>query len=446
MRVGPPPDLGSTASRDRADKSSLGGTASAAEIRFWTQHPIDAWFDTAFVAVEASEPKDPPRAARAYSYLSAAIYDAVVVAWYWKGVYRRSPPDGAHAVASEGEFAYPSAVAAVAGAGSRMLEYLFPDMPSPAYELLAAQAARARVAAGVSRLSDVEAGLSLGRRVAAAVIARARSDGASATWNGRVPEGRGVWAPPPGNDESPVEPLAGSWRTWFLTSGSEFRPGPPPPYGSARMLREAREVIEVGAHLTPGERSLARFWRGGQGTPQAPGLWDRVALWYAQRNGLDLPHQTAILAVLNMAMSDAGVAVWDCKYHYWSPRPENVIRDLGLDPTWRPLLPTPLFPSYVSGHSPFSAAAAEVLAWFFPYDGAQIWSEARGAALSRLYGGIHFRSDIEVGFKMGEEIGALAVDWVDGDRFARGSVQLSSWTRPEIPMGPPGASPRWGAE
>jgi membrane-associated phospholipid phosphatase len=101
--------------------------------------------------------------------------------------------------------------------------------------------------------------------------------------------------------------------------------------------------------------------------------------------------------------------VWDAKYTFWSPRPDTVIRDLGLAPRWKPYLKTPFFPSYVSGHSAFSAAAAEVLAYLFPDRAREFRARAREAAMSRLYGGIHFRSDNEVGLRMGRELGQLVV-------------------------------------
>jgi membrane-associated phospholipid phosphatase len=400
------------------------------QVSFWTDHPIDRWFDQAFLAVESQEPKDPPRASRAYAYLSVAIHDAVVAAWYWKGVYRRPLARApSRFAASEGPYSYPSAVAAVATASAAVLAFLFPDIPSDQYQLLAEQCVRARIAAGASRPSDVAAGAALGRSVGALVVARASRDGADAVWRGGAPTGPNQWAPPPGLDEAPVEPLAGTWRTWFLRSGSELRPGPPPAFGSAQMLREAREVVRVSGHLTDAQRALAEFWRGGQGTAQAPGLWDQVAIRLADAAGTDLPAEAELLAVLNMAMADVAIAVWDCKYHYWSPRPVNVIQDLGIAPGWAPLLPTPAFPSYVSGHSAFSAAAAVILARFFPRSADALHAWAWQAAMSRLYGGIHFRSDIDAGFSMGAAVGARALRWLAGDPLAA-----------TAPRSPPGGS------
>ena len=116
------------------------------------------------------------------------------------------------------------------------------------------------------------------------------------------------------------------------------------------------------------------------------------------------------MALLNVAMADAGVAAWDAKYAYWSPRPENAIRDLGLDRRWNPYLVTPFFPAYVSGHATYSGAAGEVLAHLFPGEAPLFKAKAEEAAMSRMYGGIHFRSDSEVGLRMGRAIGRRVVE------------------------------------
>src|SRR5207237_822944 len=92
-------------------------------------------------------------------------------------------------------------------------------------------------------------------------------------------------------------------------------------------------------------------------------------------------------------------------YTYWSPRPVNVIRDSGLDPNWTSFLPTPVFPSYVSGHAGYSGAAAVVMSYFFPADTAVFEAKAQEAAMSRLYGGIHYRADNEVGLDLGHKVG-----------------------------------------
>jgi membrane-associated phospholipid phosphatase len=144
-----------------------------------------------------------------------------------------------------------------------------------------------------------------------------------------------------------------------------------------------------------------------------------VAFVYVDSAKLDTPRAARLFAGLNVALNDAALAVWDTKFTYWSPRPVNAIRDLGLDPNWRSLLPTPTFPSYVSGHSGYSAAAAAVLSYFFPSDAATFDAKAQEAAVSRLYGGIHFRSDNDQGAAIGKKIGDLTVQRLKQDGAER---------------------------
>ncbi|MCA1693078.1 MAG: vanadium-dependent haloperoxidase, partial [Actinobacteria bacterium] len=136
---------------------------------------------------------------------------------------------------------------------------------------------------------------------------------------------------------------------------------------------------------------------------------------YVANARMDTPRAARLFAALNTAQNDAALAVWDTKFTYWSPRPLNAIRDLGLDPNWSPLLNTPAFPGYVSGHSGYSATAAVVLSYFFPAEKAVFETKGQEAAESRLYGGIHIRSDNDRGADMGKKIGDLMVERLKKD-------------------------------
>ena len=132
-----------------------------------------------------------------------------------------------------------------------------------------------------------------------------------------------------------------------------------------------------------------------------------------------MPKATRVFALLNVAQADAGVAAWDTKYAYWFPRPENGIRDLGLDRRWKPYLATPFFPAYVSGHATYSAAAGEVLAHLFPADSTFWRARGRGAATSRVLGGIHWPIDGVEGRRIGLELGRLVVERAKRDGAER---------------------------
>lgn len=419
VAVPPPPREGSAAAqRDvLALEAAVRARTPVQERRAREQERdtvVAPWMSRAMAFV-SERVKNPPVASRAYGLVAAAMHDAAIAAYHWKYRYDRDAPSVDPVVGQPADPSYPSEYAAIAGAGSRVLEYLFPEAPKARLEIEAEDAAQARVTAGVSYPSDAAAGLQLGREVAERAIAVAKRDGSHREWDGRRPRGRGFWEPAPGSIARPVEPLAGSWKTWILDNGRQLRPPPPPEFGSARYRAEARELVRMREDLTPEHKRIANFWAGGQGTPLPAGVWDQVMLAYVPDQNLSVPRQTRVFGLLNVAMADAGVSSWDAKYAYWTPRPENAIRDLGIDPGWEPYLDTPFFPSYVSGHSTYSGAAGEILAHLFP-DDAKLWrAKAEEAGISRLYGGIHFRSDNVHGLRMGREIGRLAARHAERD-------------------------------
>jgi membrane-associated phospholipid phosphatase len=360
------------------------------DAHHWSDYPsLEPWVKENMKLV-SEQSKNPPLASRGYGLVSVAMYDAVVSTYHWKYVYKRDAPTGTNPVIPAGaDPSYPDEHAAIAGAASRVLAYLFPEKPAAQYDAEAEAAADSRVAAGVNYRSDVDAGLALGRAVADAVIARGKADGSDLHFEGVIPTGTGFWAAPPTaapDKRQPVEPLAGTWKTW-VTDVKAVRPGPPPAYGSPQFLAEAQEVVDIKNKLTDDQKKI-----------------DTV-----RDQRLSTPRIARDFALLNVAQSDAGEAAWDCKYQFWSARPINAIRDLGLDPNFTSYLPTPVFPSYISGHSTYSAAASEVLAYLFPDKAADFRAKAQEAGISRLYGGIHYKSDNEVGLQVGAKVGQLVV-------------------------------------
>lgn len=423
IKVPPPQQPGSAgARRDEERRRVARDERTASEER--TEHQVGGnpavrpWLERAMAFV-AQRPKDPPAASRAYGLVSVAMADATVAAWYWKYRYRRKPLADGASVPRAPDPAYPSEHAAIAGAASRVLEYAFPEEPKARLEEQAEDAARSRVTSGANLPSDADAGLELGRRVADRVIAYAKRDGFTRKWDGKRPHGFGYWDPPPGSTAQPVQPMAGTWRTWVMKNGRQFRAPEPPKLDSPAMRREAREVVRVRDNLTPRQKRIARFWAGGEGTALPPGIWNQVMLRYIAKRNLDTPRATRVFALLNVAQADAGVASWDAKYAYWFPRPENGIRELGLDRNWKPYLATPFFPAYVSGHATYSAAAGETLAHLFPQD-AKFW-RARGkeAAVSRVYGGIHWPIDGSEGRRIGVKVGRLVAQRAKEDGAER---------------------------
>ena len=175
-------------------------------------------------------------------------------------------------------------------------------------------------------------------------------------------------------------------------------------------------------NLTPEQERIARYWEGGEGTNLPAGitldtnsqeiLAAASARPAAQR--MSLPRVVRALALMTVAMADAGVAAWDGKYVYWTPRPINGIRDLGIDPNWEPLLATPRFPAYPSGSAGYAGAAQAVMTYLFPEDAERFRLRAQEQAEARLYAGVHWRFD-SVSLEAGRNIGNLVVERARSD-------------------------------
>ena len=200
-------------------------------------------------------------ATRALALLHVALSDAMVATWDAKYAYQRPRPSDLDpllttVVAPPASPSYPSEHAAAAAAASAILAYVFPD-DAQLFADKADEASRSRLMAGVQYPSDIAAGQELGRAVAALVIDRAQHDGSDAQWTGTVPTEPGHW-----NGTNPILPLAGTWKTWALASGSELRPGPPPAYDSPEEAAELAVLNNF--QRTPKTNSDALFWEYGR--------------------------------------------------------------------------------------------------------------------------------------------------------------------------------------
>ncbi len=366
---------------------------------------------------------NPPYAARAYSYVAVAQYEALKVAWHYKHLYNRPAPsrvdNGVQALRPASDLpAYPSEDAVISGVTAAMLQLLFPA----SVEQITLQAAAQREAAllsGRATASDIAAGLALGQAVANIVITRARADGMgtaggnAALWQSLADQatarGETPWRSMESPPRPPMLPAFGRVMTWMMTPADVLaeRPGPPPSTSSPQMARELAEVRDAARNLTRAQMAIAYKWSDGAGTPTPPGHWIWIAAPHVEAAGFTEVRTARAFALLNMAMHDAAVGCWDTKFTYFNPRPSQ------LDRSIRTVLGLPNFPAYTSGHSTFSAAAAEVLSYLFPGATASFAADMEEAAISRLYGAIHYRSDIETGKAHGKRIGGYTV------RFAR---------------------------
>jgi hypothetical protein len=228
--------------------------------------------------------------------------------------------------------------------------------------------------------------------------------------------------------QTPLLPGWGRNRPFAMPDATRCALPPPPDYsedaGSA-FFAEAQEVHDVARALTDDQKRIARFWSDdAMLSPTPPGHWIGIALGLLEAKGADLAEHADVLVRLGIAVADAFIACWATKYEYDLLRPVTYIRRF-IDPAFEPLLNTPPFPEYPSGHSTQSAAAAAVLTAIWGADFAfdddthaddglparsfpSFQAAAEEAAISRLYGGIHFRAAIARGLEQGRCVGAFA--------------------------------------
>jgi len=374
----------------------------------------------------------PPYSSRAFAYWAATEYDALIATWYHKYTFNRPAPYNTDAtivthLPKNALPSYPSDGAVIAAVSKAALTALFPLEK----DFLAAKATdhqNSLMWAGLNVQSDITAGDSLGRAVWNVFKGRAGSDGLK---NAQTPRPRSDsirdaaqarlgwhWE----NLETPPRPVGitpwfGKVKLWNVPNVEVVRPGKPPDppltpgsLGSPEFEVAAKELRDIADNLTTDQRRIANFWSDGLGTYTPPGHWNRFASDLIIKYQLNPLRAARIYAYLNMAMQDAGIACWDAKYYYHYPRPIQAI------PGFKTILGTPNFPSYTSGHSTFSYAAAEVLSHFFPAEAGTLNAWADEASISRVYGGIHYRFDIEAGRDAGKLIGdySIGVAIVDG--------------------------------
>ena len=362
----------------------------------------------------------PPYAVRAYAYLSAGSFDALVAAWHYKFQYDRMAPSAYDASIAthlpvQPVPSYPSEDAVIAGFSRTLLTAMFPNEAAYLAQL-ATEHENTRLWAGMNVSSDLAAGDSLGRKIAGIFLARAKSDGMGATlgnpavWDSitaaQTATGKPIWE----SLENPARPMLapnfGYVKPWTVTTAevqTTYRLPAPPAVGTAEFQDALDEVLHFSKDATRDEQHIALRWDDGTSTYTPPGHWNWIAEPFVHDARLSPLRAARVYAYLNMAMEDAGIAVWDNKYYYFFPRPTNINPDI------KTIVPIPNFPSYPSGHSGFSAAGAAVLGHFFPADAAYFKAEAQEAALSRLYGCIHYRFDCDEGFTLGEQIAQKAV-------------------------------------
>ncbi|MEO3406037.1 phosphatase PAP2 family protein [Mucilaginibacter sp. CAU 1740] len=363
---------------------------------------------------------NPPYAARAYAYVSATQYDALIAAWHFKNQYKRTAPykndSNVKALIPASELpSYPSEDAVVSGATSEIMKLLFPT--EIAYIQQKVDDERFyRIASGANTRAEFAAGESLGRQVALLFAARARADragkaiGTPDIWKSfettTAAKGEQFWVSLETPKRPPMLPLFSKVIPFLFDTLTvvAIRPGPPYATNSAEFKKETEEVLSFSKDHSRDHEELVAFWADGIGTYTPPGHWNAIAADEFVKQKYSEVRWARNFALLNMAEMDAAIVCWDTKYFYFNQRPSQA------NPIIKTLTGVPNFPAYTSGHSNFSGAAATVLTYLLPDRGSKFNDLAHQAAMSRLYGAIHYRSDCEVGLTTGNKVGQYAVN------------------------------------
>jgi hypothetical protein len=395
---------------------------------------VEAWYRLILELVRHTATYSPPVAARAFAYLGIAVWEATAAARGLKslaGQLNQLPPLPA---GEPGTYDEPVLLnAAILPATLTLFGNTGPT-GQRALEAMSAKMSE-RVATG-KPAALVERSRAHGAAIARHILDWAATDGGAVIQNMGFPldyklgTQPGAWVPTStvGLQQWPLLPNWPNNRPLAMPDGRACALPPPTAYSedpTSAFYAEAMEVYKVSKALTDEQKLIARFWSDDPMlSPTPPGHWVSIVLGIARDHSLDTPKVAEALARLGIAINDGFIACWQSKYQYDLLRPVTYIRR-HIDPTWEPLLITPPFPEYPSGHSTQSGAAATALtatfgeAFAFADDThvdegmpvrryPDFWTAAREAAQSRLYGGIHFRAANERGLEQGACVGAHA--------------------------------------
>jgi hypothetical protein len=323
------------------------------------------------------------------------------------------------------EAARGASVDAAIAAASRVT--LLAPLPAQRTSIEAAyQEALGKVPDGAPRAD----GIAAGEKAAAAILAMRQDDGAATGETYRSQAIPGAYVPT-------AVPVASQWpqrRPWLMEKPDQFRPGPPPSLDSEVWARDFMEVREMGARnstrRSPEQTEIARFWEA-----TLPPIYHGLVRSIASDPGREVTRNARLFAAVTQASDDALIAVFDAKYQYRFWRPITAIRNGDLDgnaaterdPSWMPLIDTPLHPEYPCAHCIVASAVGTVLraelgdvpvprlTTTSPTSGcasrswAQIDDFVREVSEARIRDGVHYRNSTEVGVAMGKQVGELAV-------------------------------------
>jgi hypothetical protein len=364
-------------------------------------------------AIAAEKQVLPAQQSRAMSMLHIAMFEAV------NAIERRSAPYKLTLSADRST----SKEAAAAAAAYDVLLAIYPDQKA------ALDTARTASLSGIPETEGKSNGIALGKKAAEGVIAFRASDGIDAQERYRPSTKPGVYVP----TIVPLFSTIGATTPWVMTSGSQFRPGPPPALDSERWTRDVNEIREIGARnstvRTAEQTTIGRFW-----FLVGPRSYNPIVRQAAMAKKMDVVDCARLFALTSIAGFDAIVAVFDAKYQYNFWRPVTAIRNADItqnpatsrEESWLPLGDTPMHPEYPCAHCITSAAVSTVLRNIVGDEFGEFsltsptapgvtrkWTRLQDysdeVANARIYAGFHYRFSTEVGKDMGTKIGELTV-------------------------------------
>ena len=355
-----------------------------------------------------------PPANRVLAIVQTAVYEAV------NAITKRYPASELQLEAASDA----SVEAAIAAANHATLAKLVPSQQA------AIDTAYHAVLAGIADGPAKTAGIAVGDKAAAAILAGRADDGATTGETYRPHTTAGVYVPT-------VIPAVPHWpqrKPWLMTSSAQFRPGPPPTLTSEVWARDYAEIKALGSknstRRTAEQTEIARFWEA-----TAPPIYHGVVRSVATVPGREVTQNARLFAAVTQAADDALIAVFDAKYHYNFWRPVTAIRNGDLDgndaterdPSWTPFIDTPMHPEYPCAHCILSSAVGTVLqaeigtgpmptlttTSVTAKGAARSWTKIddfmQEVANARIYDGVHYRNSTEVGTAMGKQVGELVV-------------------------------------
>jgi membrane-associated phospholipid phosphatase len=351
----------------------------ASAVTFWEAGAAVRWNGIAR-GLTLVHQQSPIVGQRIYAYLNLAVYDAVV--------------------SVEDAPGHPSPQAAAGAAAVTVLGFFFPSDVTMLEQALADQRSGPHWPGEAH--TDFAAGEAVGRSTGQRVVGAVQTDNFGAAFTGTYPSDPIHFWTPALPLTSVVFPGLKDMRPFFLASAGQFRPPPAPAVGTPEFAAALAEVRDIAANRTPEQMTAPLTLLFFTGTSGIAGRWNQEATDLIVSHHLNERRAAHTYALMHMAAMDAYIACWEAKFTYF------VIRPTQADPSISTIVGLPNHPSYPSGHSCTSGASSEVLAILFPDARDQVGDLADAIGIARMWGGVHYRFDVDAGLALGRTVAQYA--------------------------------------